>query len=239
MSYYRLRPSIDIAEIGCSDQVQQLIGSYDRWGSNSISKIHSGKKLDFDLELPLFKLEDRAKNTDYLSSVFSGGETMLITPKALQVFREMNMDEYQFFPAQVSHKGEILDYFLLFLPFPRESTNVNWPKTIFDLIIPRKVNDFNLGTITLKDHETFLMFQKRFSIGNHFIEKKEFKYAALTVETEAAMTVNKLILNSDINSDLFKMKSVPTGFYASEKLKQAVELNNLTGFRFLPLPGND
>lgn len=239
MSYYRITPSIDIAEIGCYDQVQKLHDVYDRWGPNSISKIRSGKKINFDLQLPIFKLEDKAERTDYLSSVFSGNEFMLISPKCLQVFQKLNLDEVQVFPIQVTHKKEILDYFLFYLPNNQEANFVDWTKTYFNLIVPRKVNDFELGKVNFKDFETYLMFQKRFSISNHFIEKKSFKYAALSIETEVAMVIKTLVLNSEINYDLFKLKSVPTGFYASENLKQTVEENKLTGFRFLLLQGND
>ncbi len=206
--YYKINHSVTISEVGTQPQVDtQWVGPTDFWGVNSYTHTPLVGPIDFAIVFPSFHLSQLAKITDWFGD--GGGISMnyfMVSARLYSLLQTYQMDEYQYFPAPVNTPGGIVDYHLIYFPYPREDDFIDWGHSLFRRITP--------------SGESRLI---------QFSNSKERQLArdAHEIHTE------KLIVHLEkIKVDIFRFKRFESGFYISEQLKAAMESKGMTGIRY-------
>ncbi|MDR1545038.1 MAG: hypothetical protein LBS50_11685, partial [Prevotellaceae bacterium] len=174
---------------------------------------------DFTPDLSGFKLVRGAKLTDFLS----GGQisnSLTISPKVKFVFEQFNLCPHRFYNMTILYKKEPQNYFM-FHYLSNFSDFVDYKKSTF-------VEDFLLnGTgenVEVNSKEEL------------FIRKEEVKqkYGKIIYSvTGKSIVMNKEFSNMQL--DFFEILIADNnGAYVSERLKNAIEGNGLTGVEFTP-----
>lgn len=160
-----------------------------------------------------FKLKKRAVLTDTLKdSTIGGGTGFLINSKTKDIFKKFNIMRHQYFDASVeTQKAEILAYFWLHLTEPQLTEELDFKNSIF---LEKKWATIK-GTIQLEFYEHY----------------KELK--AKDTEASFGARLDKIALsdNFDRDLDMFTFLPFDNNVYISERLKNAIEENGITGFK--------
>jgi|GEM_PF-2647432 len=215
MRFYKFEHSTDFKEIGVFDQIQSVLQPYDRWGSNSVSQIPLEGLIDFDLQIPKLQLASSALLTDFMHSVPTSRNLMLISPKFKKVLEGEKLDEHSFFETEVKANVDYKYYFLHF-PYSKTEQFVNWEKSIF-------AHTTNLGKYFIKE----IQFDDYF----HFMDFKK----SLFEKNEELKTRKLFLLDEFITVDMFRLLWTCTGTYISEKLKLKLETHSITGWTTTPV----
>lgn len=159
-----------------------------------------------------FKLKKRAILTDVLNKSAISSTGFLINSKTKGIFDEFNMMRHQYFDTTVeTKKGEVLNYFWLHLTEPQLTEELDFHKTVF--------------------YETEWTFRKEPITLNSYNHYKELK--AKDTEASFGVEIDKIALsdNFDNNLDMFTFLPFDNKVYISERLKNAIEENEIIGFK--------
>lgn len=216
MPFYKLEHSTSIPEIGLYPQAQLEMSR----------KVYDEKAL-FHLDIPSegriqpfsparFILEKGAKMIDYLAIVPKGGDLKMLSPRLYELLQLFQIDEFQSFPTELVNKGSHYPYHLIHLVCFRNRDYIDWEQTVFG----HTTNMWRelIAELQFQDYDAFTSFRRAaFSNNEHLI-------------------VRKLVLREDvIDKDLFRLLFVSTGFYVSQRLKDALQAENISGCKFTPL----
>jgi len=225
MALYRLNYATDSKVIGINDQIKTH-GRYDRFGPNSYIRIPIDGPIDFDIQFPVFIMEKKAKKIDLLNCVPLGGNFLVISPKALDLFKKFKLDHYQSFPIKVSHKQEEYSYHAFYLTSGRQREYIDWGKSEFAVVDKRGFYfDIEKGKTIWPELE-ILKFN---SFEEYVIKLRKLRDTGQTVRHRIVK------LSDSIHHDFSTFRGPLIGYYCSERFKNAIFENGLTGFDFKPI----
>lgn len=223
MNFFKLTHSIQPSEVGTTNAVIGQEADDTRSANDNFFVIPLEGKVNSLAKFPVLSMQEKAFWTDYVNSVPSDLNYILISSKLKLLLESFNMDEHQFFPIQVKKKmdSKIRDYFLLRFPYSRTNMYIDWEKSVFGhtTYMWRKL----IAEIKFRSFGDFWDFH------NKAISEKEH------------VIVRKLaFLEEDVKFDIFRIlnlhpASIGHGIFVSEHLKQSIEANGITGCRFIPI----
>ena len=197
-------------EIGCYPQLKEDWTNVEYWGTTSINSTPLEGHIPFRISCPKFILERQAILTDKIISN-NTSRYLMISERLFRLFTEFKMDAHQYFVEKVIAPDGEIDYYLIYLPYPRDDEFFNWEHCLFyDFHDPEK---------------------KIFSVA----DAREYYKA----HNGKILKPERLVVRDGQPAfDLFRCRfySGGTRFYASSRLKQAMEAAGITGVRFEAIP---
>lgn len=188
---------------------------YNYSANYSIWNIDYWKRINYAIRIPEFKLHHQARWTDLINDVsFNRTTSLLASTKMWEVIRTFNLPEFQIFPCTVRKRDLKKDY--LFIYFCEiHNQFIDFKKSTF----------FNTqyASIPPKDPELI-----QFSDAEAYKKEKD----RLLGVSEIGYYEIHLIENIEL--DLFRIFGFHNAMLISERLKIALEENNITGFQTLP-----
>ena len=163
---------------------------------------------NLNINLECVKLRNGAKVTDFLSyypNLYFGGK-FLLSKKAVNIISQFNLPQFKLYPAQLIANQNTYEYKLLYTPVIKN--NINFQKTIF----------YTGNKLTGK---------RRFKLNS----TEEFKKK----KDSDIFRTEKVVFDYsfDENLDYFIPLVTIPHIFISERLKLAIEENNLTGISIL------
>lgn len=169
----------------------------------------------FELKLDGYVFHRRAKLTNFISHVSSN--LLLMDDKALNLITQFNIGKYLVIPAYIYIKNVPTKFYFLYIVTPLLEY-VDFPKCLFE-VYRMGGYDSNLYT-GFKDLNALQEFSH-----NLWISDKEYIYT----HPQTIVFNNKF----DQSADLFRIPKLTIAYYfISERLKNAIESNGLTGLSF-------
>lgn len=219
MTFFKLANSNMAPEIGASPQVatseRTTNGNGDwRW------ILPADGPIAVLPQFPRFFLEKRAKPTDLLSSSPTSGYEM-ISATFYAFMQKFIMDEHQAYPIEViryGNKSEKYDYFLMRFCHSQSGGFVDWERSVWAHVVGVMSDDI-IQEIKFASIEECLDFKRSVFDKNERIDPHQF-----FLKTEA------------IDLDIFCLRALggAAGVYVSERLKNAIEAEKITGCQFVP-----
>ncbi len=204
MKLYKLKQSVNASTIGVFPQVgEKWPWPTDRWGSDSYTMTPLKGPIEFKIIFPQFILEEGAKLTDWVSTVNIQRNYLMVSTRMMDLLKEFILDEYQYFPVPIHTPKSIVDYHLIYFPWPRGDDFIDWGNTIF-----QRTTDS--GVITLE----------------RFGNTRERQFAKNKHELSM---YQPMLYEEKITCDVFRFLGYDSGFYVSERLKNAMEAAGMTG----------
>ena len=212
--YYTLKTRCD------DDVVGHVVTQIDYLNSEYAFKIPS---FEF-VSIPLLKakLNRRAKMTDVMDGGCICACGLVISERMKQLFDQFNIiPEHKYYPIEVSAKSGVFSYYYLQLLNDKfVNKNIDIPNTTFywsNLSLTKTYGTVKIGSIEDMDK-----LRKTCPETNRFIQAKQVVASR----------------NFDGNLDVFGLNSITPigGIIISERLKNAIEANGLTGMHIIPLP---
>lgn len=205
---FKLRHSVELSEVGTFPQVEiEWTGPTDFWASTSYTSTPLNGYVKDDIVFPKFKLSNLGKLNDWVGD--NGGVGMnyfMISTKLLELLKSFQMDEFQHFPAPVQTKHGIVNYHLIYFPWPRGDDYIDWSKTTFH----RKDSTGKMS---------FVQFQNT--------KERQLAKDAHEIETD------RLVVHAHrITMDVFRFRGFETGVYVSKRLREAILSAGITGIKF-------
>lgn len=216
--FFQLKVASDIKKIGKVRYPQaETTGYYDWWGPNSIWKINSWQKIDFGIEFPMFLLKPSSKLTDVVSSnAYMSSSALLCSDKLKNVILDHDVPQYQLFhPVQVIQKEESYDYNFLYF-YKIHNQYVDFPASRFYI----EGWEPSIHPFTIKDVEEFNLILNS-------IRKMQLNRLLKYIEFR--------LLEDEIELDLFRVAGFFGCIIISEKLKESLEREKVTGIDIIPI----
>jgi hypothetical protein len=165
---------------------------------------------DKALNMSLVDLKRNAKATDFIffyPNAKANGE-YLLSKRAADIIRKFNLPKHEFIPATVSQGGHIIDSY----------------EYLFSSCLGYEFIDFTASSFFKGPS----MDKKYVAINN----SSEWEYC----KDHHIIQVDNIVLkNVNKELDYFSVKVAVTDFYISERLKNAIEKEKLTGLNILPM----
>ncbi len=189
-----------------------MVKGYNFNKPNSVNKLKSRGKLDFEVDFNSIEILNRAKPMDIIYSVPVSGTGIIISNKLLNIIKKFRLPkELQVFDVNAIYKGDNYAYNYFYIYESKE-------KDIFDF-------------------ETCEFLTTKFGIPKsefYNISYKELKRR--TLEEYETITPKEIMLNMEnINTDIFTLDLTRGGYYVSEELKNAIEEGGCQGIEFVPI----
>jgi hypothetical protein len=124
--------------------------------------------------------------------------------------------DHQAFPVTVRQAEEERAYFLLYFTKNSAAEFVDWEHT-------EVMHTTDFAVQVIKMGLKFSSYEEFRSLKNALFFKKENLYVRVLKISKAAE-----------GTDMFRLIFMPSGFYVSERLKDAIEKEGLVGIRFTP-----
>jgi hypothetical protein len=163
-----------------------------------------------NLDLGLIELKNKAKLTDFISfhpNALANGE-FLISRRASELFKRFHLPSYQLIPVTLVKDRQTIDSYEYLFCNCLGYEFVDFPKSVF--------------------YDGPIMRRNYIRIEN----SKDFEFQ----KDDRLLRAEKVVLKGLANSlDYFSLKVTMTGFYISERLKQAIESTGLTGLNILEM----
>jgi hypothetical protein len=220
MKYYRIRESTDTKQIGNTwPQIQEAEYTCDPFEDKKFIGNIGLKKVSFTPKLPLGKLDKRAKLTDLLSAVPVGfNKRVVISTKLKEILISENNTNVQAFnnPILVD-KLTNTDYWLI-NPIKLSNNKIDFEKSDLFLkdgiFLDDKIKKLNITTLKEYINE----------------EKKVEEMGGFPFN----LSFEKIRINNKSKESFFVLNNVygGYGYYVSEKLKNEIENQKLTGLEF-------
>jgi|TARA_R110002049_G_scaffold171049_1_gene337643 hypothetical protein len=218
MKYYWLTNSIDTKIIGKYPQSESAYNAPKFW--NDVEK----GLINENLTIPEPILHKNAKLTSYLSSVPIINLSFLILNRELfNLVKPSINGEYITWKIKIHYRDSIVnDYFLFHLLTTSQKKYVDYENSEFYI---GKIDDYKwIGeSIRIYNHENFLSTKEILRNENLIVK------------------VKKLQMNfKNSSEDFIRINDSPTivggsGYYVSEKLKDAIEKSGFTGMAFIDI----
>lgn len=212
--YYILKPAVDRPDTGpVFPQVQKMSPGYDYKSPNSVHALSRADGFpDFEPALDYFIVHSRARLSDLLSvSVIHGG--FLISKKFKEVVTAFNLVSHKFYPAKVSHKKQLHEYY--------------WMHVISDFT---DIVDYRRSSFFIYSNYAHNLGQIDITSKEELIQKRKEVKAANPGKTVTIWADRIILTNSfDRSLDLFEIGMFNSDTYISPELKDAIVSNNISG----------
>jgi hypothetical protein len=226
MQHYRIRDAHTRKETGVYPQVDTAIVNGTINDENYLSN-WMYRKIGRPVSIPQPILRRGAKLTQCLSTTFVGMESkLLITAPAQALRATMRCYGVQFLPTTLhSEKWGNQPAFFVH-PHAFGYVFINTQRSVFayysTAIPPKPVHP-----VQFKDTKTL-----------ETAYQQNWEEALLSADGYQPLYISHLVLQEDIDTDFFALRSVPYGglaFYVSERLREAMEKAGNTGIQFMGL----
>lgn len=210
--YYLLRQT-EVNQIGDVDGIQ--CGFEDNIETDFFLKLSNYEPYPKNV-IDIFRLDSRAKVTDYLSIGAKNNKGMLISQKMYEVIKKFNIPYAKPIQAKVNYDDRYLEY--IWLDFYTDFTHkIDYKKTTFHIktigFIADKYEDLKIEN----KRDTLIEFDKKIAGSRMSIVPK-----------------TKYYFNEEIDQiDILRIGHFDERFYFSEQLRFEIFRNNLTGFDLL------
>jgi hypothetical protein len=223
MSYYTLEPACDTPETGhVFPQIQKLKPGYDRKKPDSIYSYLKKSINGFPDEAPDldgFTMHGYAKPTDLVSNAITS-PGLFINQKAKSIFEMNNLISHRFYQANVTYRGKPLsDYYWLHI-ISDLTDYISYSDSSFFIY---KRFDLDMGDIKINSKDEYFEQLKRLQENN--------PNTYITIRAKK-ITLTPSFFNKKL--DLFKIGLFDTNFYISQRLRDALVDNNITGCDIQP-----
>lgn len=212
MKYYRLSYNA-LNEKVTGTQFQCITGYF---GDMQNDDLPFEGKIDFDFDLPIPKLEAKAKLTAFLKVMFIDGPFLVLENDFITFLKKFNFDEIQTWAIEIKQKDQTYyNYSLFYVPKTYQSEVINFKDSDFFSCDFFNHNN-NIKKEEIKDYENYLKIREKVDNDNRIL-----KY-------------NTLVLNlSNFDKDFFRLINCPfSGYFVSERLKEAIEREGFQSMRF-------
>jgi hypothetical protein len=207
MKYFKVSLSTNIKEIGSYPQIQSMTKNYDYDSNSSVYRLNNFKNKipEFKPNLNSFVLDNHAKPTDVLSSAFLGSFGILINSKINKILSQFKLINHTKYLASVYFPKDdsILEYYWLHFLSNLEK-KIDYKESFF----------YSSGKhfLTIPNYESYI--EQKDSLG-----KFKKLYAKEIVIKEKFIK----------HYDLFNIPEIDSSIYISEKLKNVLVKENVTG----------
>lgn len=227
MAYYKLNTSILPEETGISTQIQEPMMSATHRDQLYPNIDHSVGRIAEGSQFMHYKLHGKAKWTDLLNCVFlSAPTTLLLTEKALSIFKQFDLATYQVFDALVHKRGKQKNYYVFHLIDDCAQDFIDWEKSTF-VKAGKQMYTGKRHYRPIIEHSVIHDIQDY---------KQKIKFLYFNEDLFDGIVYQTLHLTQSIQKDLFSCKLPLSSMYCSERLKTAIEEAGLTGFYFEEMP---
>ncbi|MFC4636596.1 hypothetical protein ACFO3O_22015 [Dokdonia ponticola] len=213
MKFYKLSNSIDHTITGNYPQGQKSIVP------GNIEQLYGVTVPDNEgLILPELLLENKTIITDFIQVVtVSPAFFLIINDKLRSILSAFSIGRVNSFAIKMHHLKKIIDsHYIFYLLESKEDLCVDYSKSSFFI---GKLKDYKYvgETITIDNSIDYRIIKEKLLSKNLYLKSKELHFNF-----------------SNIKDDLIRIMNVPfgSGYYISERLKEAIESNNLTGMSF-------
>lgn len=216
--YFRLGKSYNIKETGKSPQsIEGFMGDIQK------DILPFEGPIEFEFNLPIPKLQKGARLTTLLSVVMFSGRYFAFGDEFIDFLKDFNIGEYQHWPIDVIQNKKIVKgYNLFYLATTRQREYIDYANSSFYV---GSIRDYKFvgDDVRVSNYEEFL------KIKNELRDKKLF------------LKYSKLVINlTNAEEDIFRfVNSFEGGYYVSNRLRQAIEDNQFTGFAFDEIENNN
>lgn len=208
MNYFEIGDSIDSKIIGHYPQTKLKRG---------YTRMHPHQFPDFVPDYELI-LHDKAYKTN---KIYRAGASfgMIIDSKFREVISKFKLPKHHFYPVKVHHKNAILQYF--------------WLHFIVDDFWEYLDKDKSYGAVeNIQDIRNIVVEKKIPILSNDQIISEESKY-----KIPLRLMIGELVMKKGFpNYDLYQTRAINYRTMISEKLKNALLAEGLTGFELKPFP---
>lgn len=176
--------------------------------------------LDFvDVPVLRAKLDRRAKVTDVMSAGTISATGLLVNKKVREIFNQHNLMSHKYYPVEIEAKGDILHYDF-FQPFDEMNYNnyIDFEKTLFKWF--SFTEEIENTPVKLKSYKEYL-------------DKRHTQGVCNTIAIENLVLTNKF--SKDLDVFTFSPIMGVDDFFISERLKNALEANNVSGIEYHPV----
>lgn len=223
MRFYYYKDSIEDKEIGEIYPQIKEVESRNKVNWDSILNSGLTGSINSDIQSITLVCHKNSKLTDNLSIIYGSGLLKLISHRFQNLIMKFQIGEVQSWSVEIKQGEKIFDNYYLF-----HSVN-----PVHDGVIVYYQSEFEIGRIGDWRNK----FGRR-SVNIHSSTEYNELNQELRIRNEKEnILINKLVLDfRNINLDLFRLHHPSYGgFIVSEKLKQAIEKEGLTGVRFEPV----
>lgn len=212
MNYYRIEESTDLKIIGTYPQAQKanhlvpVDNPLHLWKARKI-----GIKWDDNISIPEPILMKKARLTDLVSSVVTGGN-LIISNKLKEIITQANNNCIQFMQVAVIYNEKKISYWIL-NPISFGFENIDFANTEIWL---ETYGNTKISQIPINDMEQF--------------DEAKVKY-----KLPERISIARIELKKEVKNDLFVLRHTVSGsgYFVSEKLKNEIEEAGCTGIRFM------
>jgi hypothetical protein len=224
MSYYTLEPACNTPETGpVFPQIQKLKPGYDDKKSDSIYSYLKKSISDFPDEAPdldSFIMHGYAKPTDMVSNAITK-PGFFIDKKVKSIFEKYNLIPHRFYPAKVIHKKKLLDNYFWVHMMADFTDCIDYPNSSF--FIRRKFFTDTGDEIKIESLEDYFEKRKQLKLDNP--------------ETYVTINAKRIcwypaFFNKKL--DFFEIGPFDANFYISQRLRDALVENKITGCNIQP-----
>ncbi len=205
--------NIDPEAVGACPQSEGMISGYNYLAPNSIRKIDYSKKIDFPLNLDSIRMAHRAKWVDIVNSVVINSLcSKIISKRLMDILENFRLPAHQIFDA-VLKKGKIVKTYSFFYIYEFGQDYIDYEKSEF--FIGRSFGS-RIESIEINTQE-------------------EYKKAKATTPLPLFVSIDKLVLLKECPYDMIRLYQGATGYYISDRLKNAMEEAGCVGIRYIPI----
>lgn len=219
MKYYSIESSQNRKILGKIPQVKEFIHHCDVWEDPNFIDRFVFKKIEIQPILSNVVLHSKAKRTDLIDTFGDIGfaHSYLISNKLKEIIEKFNCFGFQFFKTYVIHENEKIKDYWVINKYDFAYNFIDFKKTIFF-----KKNSLNRDVI---EEINFT------SLDDFLLKIVDLKYP-ITIAT------SNIFFNENMNLDLFSLRFYENGGHkgiVSERLKNEIEKEGITGIEFKPL----
>ncbi|HAD33214.1 MAG TPA: hypothetical protein DCF44_01715 [Chitinophagaceae bacterium] len=207
---------MDLKEIGIDSQVQKFVPNPELGEGHPFYSLPLEGEIDKNRKFPTLLMEKEAKWMDLLSFIPGSGRFLLISSRFHVLLNRFKLADYQIFPVLVQQGSVVRDYFLLYFTKNRAAEFVDWGHT-------EVMHTTDFAAQVIKMGLKFSSYEEFLARKMELLHIKENLYVRALKLSKAAE-----------GTDMFRFIFVPSGFYVSERLKDAIEKEGLVGIRFIP-----
>lgn len=221
MNYFIIHESSNPDIVGGDfPQAYKFIKGYNPDSENALFSIYKYKTTfpDFVPNLDGIMLSGFAKVTDFVSHGFLSS-SFIVSEKAKSIFEKYKLCTHRFYPLGLYKRGKKYDYSLLKV-ISDYSDFVDYNKsTFFEYNISSRKN---YGAVSVSSKEDLLQKIK-------MVEEK-------TGKISQTIWGDNIVMNESFDKELdfFIISRINANTYISERLKNDIECNGLTGWDFIP-----
>lgn len=220
MKCYIVNESLNESIVGNDyPQAYKFIKGYDPEAPNAIFSMYNYRSTfpDYIPELDGIMLSGSAKLTDFVSQGFSSN-FHIVSEKAKTILEKHRLCSHQFYPLGL-YKRKIKQSYYLFKPISDYLDFIDYKKTAFV--------EYNISTGEKVETNEVTSKEKILEINNKLENQKDISWC---------IWGDKIVMSKyfDNKLDYFKIGRIDSNIYVSERLKNEIESNDLTGWEFTP-----